>query len=137
MGDATFADYYEILEISPNANQDTIERIFRHHARRYHPDNQETGDFRRFNEVVEAHNALKDPVRRAQYDVQYQNRTQIRRILTDEASDPKGIDRDVDIQNKLLSILYVKCRLNIDDPGFGDFELERGPAANAAVEYIT
>ena len=39
-----FADYYEILEISPNANSETIERIFRHLAQRYHPDNQDTGD---------------------------------------------------------------------------------------------
>jgi curved DNA-binding protein CbpA len=125
LGDATFTDYYEILEISPNARQETIERIFRHHARRYHPDNQDTGDVLRFNEIVEAHNALRDPVKRAQYDIQHQNRSNIHRKLAEEASDPRGIERDVDIQGKLLSILYVKCRRNIDDPGFGNAELER------------
>jgi curved DNA-binding protein CbpA len=125
LGDATFTDYYEILEISPNARQETIERIFRHHARRYHPDNQDTGDFVRFNEIVEAHNTLRDPVKRAQYDIQHQDRSNIHRKLAGEASDPRGIERDVDIQGKLLSILYVKCRLNIDDPGFGNAELER------------
>ena len=125
VGDSTFADYYEILEISPNANQETIERIFRHHARRYHPDNLETGNVARFNEIVEAHNALKDPVKRAQYDIQHQNRSNLHRVLTGETNDPRGIDRDIDIQNKLLSILYFKCRVNIDDPGFGSFELER------------
>ena len=125
MGDATFTDYYEILEISPNANQETIERIFRHHARRFHPDNQATGDVVRFNEIVEAHNTLRDPVKRAQYDIQHQNRFNIHRVLAGEVNDPRGIERDVDIQNKLLSVLYAKCRLNIDDPGFGDFELER------------
>ena len=36
-----FIDYYEILEISPNANSETIERIFRHLAMRFHPDNQD------------------------------------------------------------------------------------------------
>ncbi len=125
MGDAAFTDYYEILEISPNAHQETIERIFRHHARRYHPDNQDTGDFLSFNEIVEAHNTLRDPVKRAQYDIQHQNRSNIHRKLAEEASDPRGIERDVDIQGKLLSILYVKCRRNIDDPGFGNVELER------------
>ncbi len=40
----TFTDYYEILEISPNANSETIERIFRYLAMLYHPDNQDTGD---------------------------------------------------------------------------------------------
>ena len=39
-----FIDYYEILEISPNANSETVERIFRYLAMRYHPDNRETGD---------------------------------------------------------------------------------------------
>ena len=62
-----FTDYYEILEISPNANAETIERIFRHLAMRYHPDNQETGDLSRFTALVEAHNTLKDPVKRGFY----------------------------------------------------------------------
>jgi curved DNA-binding protein CbpA len=60
-----FTDYYEILEISPNANSDTIERIFRYLAPRYHPDNTNIGDLSRFSEIVEAHNTLKDPVKRA------------------------------------------------------------------------
>jgi curved DNA-binding protein CbpA len=60
-----FTDYYEILEISPNANSETIERIFRHLALRYHPDNPNTGDPARFAELIEAHDALKDPVKRA------------------------------------------------------------------------
>jgi curved DNA-binding protein CbpA len=33
-----FIDYYEILEISPNANSGTIDRIFRHLAQRCHPE---------------------------------------------------------------------------------------------------
>jgi curved DNA-binding protein CbpA len=46
---STFTDYYEILEISPNANSETIERIFRYLALRYHPDNQDSGDLPRFS----------------------------------------------------------------------------------------
>jgi curved DNA-binding protein CbpA len=38
MEDPTFADYYEILEISPKADAGTIERVFRYLAGRYHPD---------------------------------------------------------------------------------------------------
>ena len=71
-----FTDYYEILEISPNANSETIERIFRYLAHRYHPDNPETADRQRFDEVVEAHNTLRDPVKRAEYDVQHKGRLQ-------------------------------------------------------------
>ncbi|MGR9037200.1 MAG: DnaJ domain-containing protein, partial [Gammaproteobacteria bacterium] len=36
-----FVDYYEVLEISPNANSETIDRIFRYLAQRYHPDNRQ------------------------------------------------------------------------------------------------
>ena len=125
MEDSAFTDYYEILEISPNATADTIERVFRHHARRYHPDNQETGNVVRFEAVVEAHNALRDPVKRAQYDVEHRNRSQLHRKLVYEASDEKGIDRDSAVQRTVLSMLYAQRRRNIDDPGLGSFELEQ------------
>jgi len=120
-----FTDHYEILEISPNANSDTIERIFRYLALRYHPDNQTTGDLSRFSEIVEAHDTLKDPVKRAEYDIQHKNHSGDRWKLAEEASNTKGIKQDVVIQDKLLSILYVKRRQNISDPGIGDYELER------------
>ena len=70
---STFTDYYEILEISPNANSETIDRIFRYFAQRYHPDNQDTGDRLRFDKTMQAHNTLSDPVTRAQYDIQHKN----------------------------------------------------------------
>src|SRR5687767_10714995 len=80
-GPYMFIDYYEILEISPNANSETIERVFRYLAMRYHPDNQDTGDLARFSEIVDANNTLKDPVKRAQYDIQYKSRSGFRTKL--------------------------------------------------------
>jgi curved DNA-binding protein CbpA len=121
---STFIDYYEILEISPNANSGTIDRVFRYLAQHYHPDNQNTGDRLRFDEILKAHDTLKDPVKRAQHDIQHKNHSGFRWKLAEEASDSKGIERDVDIQNKLLSVLYVKRRQNISDPGIGNQELE-------------
>ena len=120
-----FTDYYELLEISPNANSETIERIFRYFAMRYHPDNQHTGDESRFSEIVEAHNTLKDPVKRAQYDIQHKYHSDLRSELAEEANNTKGIEWDVVIQDKLLSLLYVKRRKDINNPGLGDSELER------------
>ena len=125
METSKFLDYYEILEISPNANSGTVDRMFRYLAQRYHPDNQDTGDRLRFDAIVEAHDTLRDPVKRAQYDIQHKNHSGFRWKLAEEASDSKGIERDVDIQDKVLSILYVKRRQNINDPGIGDFDLER------------
>jgi curved DNA-binding protein CbpA len=120
-----FLDYYEILEISPNADYGAIERMFRYLAQRYHPDNRDTGDRLRFDVVLEAHNTLKDPVKRAQFDIRHKDHLGLRWRLAEEAIDSKGIVRDVDIQTRLLSILYVKRRQNIRDPGIGDLELER------------
>ncbi|RUU27665.1 J domain-containing protein [Mesorhizobium sp. M6A.T.Ca.TU.002.02.2.1] len=119
-----FIDYYELLEISPNANSETIERVFRYFAMRYHPDNQNTGDASRFSEIAEAHNTLKDLVKRAQYDIQYKDHLKLRRGLIEEASN-KSIEHDVVIQAKLLSLLYVKRRQDVNNPGIGDEELER------------
>ena len=118
-------DYYETLEISPNANSETIERVFRYLAMRYHPDNQDTGDQLRFSQIMEAHDTLKDPVKRAQYDIQYKNHSGFRTKLAEEASNTEGIERDAGILDKLLSILYVNRRQNVNDPGLGDIELER------------
>jgi curved DNA-binding protein CbpA len=119
-----FKDYYEILEISPNANSGTVERMFRFFAQRYHPDNPDTGDRLRFDAIMEAHDTLKNPIKRAQHDIQRKNQSEFRSKLGEEASDRKGIKQDIDIQNKLLSILYIKRRRNVGDPGIGDYELE-------------
>ena len=129
-----FVDYYEILEISPNANSGSIERMFRYLAQRYHPDNPDSGDRGRFDLVLEANATLKDPSRRAQYDVQYKDQLGLRSRLADEASDREGVNRDVAIQNKLLSVFYVKRRQNVNDAGVSEFELER--LLDCPAEYL-
>jgi DnaJ-class molecular chaperone len=85
MQNPTFIDHYENLEISPNADASTIERVFRHLAGRYHPDNKETSDRTRFDLVIEAHDVLRDPERRAAYDVQYKSHSKLRWRLAEEA----------------------------------------------------
>jgi curved DNA-binding protein CbpA len=125
MEPSNFVDYYEILEISSNANSGTIERMFRYFAQRYHPDNQDTGDRPRFDAIMEAYDALSDPGKRAQYDVKHKNHLSVRWKLLREASDNKAIEQDVEIQNKLLSIFYVRRRQNLDNPGIGELTLER------------
>ncbi|WP_246707084.1 J domain-containing protein [Mesorhizobium sp. NZP2077] len=120
-----FIDYYEFLEVSPNANSETIERVFRIFAMRYHPDNQQTVNEARFSKIVEAHNVLKDPVKRAQYDILYREHAGLRLQLADEASDVRGADKDAVVQAKLLGLLCVKRRQDVSNPGIGDVEIER------------
>ena len=67
----TTTDYYELLQISPNADPDTVTRVFRLLARRYHPDHPDTGNEDKFREILSAYAVLNDPEKRAQYDVNH------------------------------------------------------------------
>src|SRR5579862_9473340 len=71
-------DHYETLQISANADPDTIHRVYRLLAQRFHPDNQETGNAERFRALTDAYQVLSDPERRAQYDVVYHHLRQDR-----------------------------------------------------------
>ena len=128
-----FTDYYEILEISPNANSETIERIFRYLASRYHPDNQDTGDLSRFSEVVAAHDTLKDPIKRAQYDIQHKNQSGSRWKLVEEASNTKSVERDIVIQEKLLSIFMSNADRTSTIPASAITSLNACQAARASI----
>src|ERR1044072_6489642 len=68
------ADYYEVLQVSDSAETETINRVYRIFAQRYHPANRETGDEARFPEITDAYHVLSNPERRAQYDATNQNR---------------------------------------------------------------
>jgi curved DNA-binding protein CbpA len=125
MEETEFTDYYETLEISPNANADTIERIFRYLAQRYHPDHPITANPLKFSDIVKAYEILRHPEQRAQYDLNYKRYLEYSSKLAEEASDKESLELDAVIQEKLLSILYVKRRRNMQNPGIGNLELER------------
>ncbi len=134
MEEESFVDYYELLGLSPNALSDTIERVFRHLARRFHPDNQATADRDKFDLLLKAYKALRDPAKRAEYDVQYRKNAGVRTELIEVASDGGVVEQDVDIQNKLLSLFYAKRRINVQDPGVSEYELER--VSGYPVEFL-
>jgi DnaJ-class molecular chaperone len=66
-------DYYEFLQISPNAELDTIHRVYRFMAARFHPDNPITGDTEKFFLLRQAYDVLSDRERRAEYDATRKN----------------------------------------------------------------
>ena len=62
-------DYYEMLEITRDADGETIKRAFRRKAREYHPDVNSAADAEdRFKELNEAYDVLSDPNKRSHYD---------------------------------------------------------------------
>ena len=73
MDDTENADHYEALQVSPRADHETIQRVFRHLAKRFHPDNADSGDPERFKLVMEAFRVLSHPKLRAKYDTAYEH----------------------------------------------------------------
>jgi curved DNA-binding protein len=64
-----FKDYYAELGVDRSADEQQIRRAYRRLARRFHPDvSTEPDAERRFREINEAYEVLKDPEKRARYD---------------------------------------------------------------------
>ena len=62
-------DYYDVLGVSRNANEEDIRRAFRRKAMEYHPDRNKNADAEeKFKEINEAYQVLSDTNKRAQYD---------------------------------------------------------------------
>ncbi len=62
-------DYYEVLGVSPDADDEQVRKAFQRKARTLHPDvNKEPDAEERFKEVSEAYAVLSDPEKRARYD---------------------------------------------------------------------
>lgn len=62
-------DFYDILGISRNADQDDLKRAYRRLARKYHPDvNKDPGAEDTFKEINRAYEVLSEPETRARYD---------------------------------------------------------------------
>jgi hypothetical protein len=125
MAETPMPDYYEVLQVSPRADQEMIDRVFRHLANRYHPDNRDSGNSDRFTELVNAHTVLSDPEQRAKYDVNYESVRKERWRIFDQDSASNEIVTDTRIRLALLSLLYVARRDNAREPGMGVVELER------------
>jgi len=119
------SDHYETLQVSPRADQETIERVFRHLAKRFHPDNSETGDGERFTHLVEAYRVLSDPEQRAAYDAGYSEMQQERWQIFDQESSSNNVEADRRIRLGILTVLYQARRRDVDRPGLGMLDMER------------
>lgn len=125
MEQKSFSDHYENLQISPNADLETVERVFRLLAKRYHPDNDQTGDAEKFNILYDSYSILSDPERRAAYDAKYEQDRASRWKIAEEASQSEGFEDDNRIRQGVLSLLYVARRQDTLNSGMGVMEMER------------
>ncbi len=119
-------DHYEALQINPKAEMQTIHRVFRMMAARFHPDNPETGDVEEFLRLKRAYTVLSDPDRRAEYDGELEQ-------ARDEGPLPifglkdfvTGVDAENNRRLGVLCLLYNRRRTNPDKPGVSLLDLEK------------
>jgi curved DNA-binding protein len=125
MTDERGVDYYEVLQVNPTAELDTIHRVYRLLAQRFHPDNKETGSESRFREISEAYTVLSNPEKRARYDVTYQQQRQARwRLVAAGAHAENDFEMEHVARLTVLEALYSKRRLEPGDPGIFTRDLE-------------
>src|SRR5215467_13156615 len=105
-------DYYEVLQVSDAAEPETINRVYRMLAQRYHPDNRETGNEARFRAITEAYQVLSNPEKRAQYDATNQNRRKDRwRLVSEGAQSENNFELEQAVRLTVLEALYTKRRI--------------------------
>jgi hypothetical protein len=124
VSETTFVDHYETLQLSPSADRETIERVFRLLAKRYHPDNLATGDAERFTRITRAYEVLSDPTGRAAYDVEHDTENERRWRILREGSSGDHRAEDQQLFHRILSLLYVARRRDPEKGGLAPARLE-------------
>src|SRR5437867_3568151 len=119
------SDHYEVLQVSHRADLETIQQVYRHLAKRYHPDNSESEDAERFRQISAAFQALSDPERRAQYDVGYERHQKVKWRIFDQETATDDMAADRRVREAILSVLYTARRNDADQSGMGVYDLEQ------------
>jgi len=117
-------DYYEFLQISQHADYETIHRVYRYLASRFHPDNPDTGDPEKFFLLKTAYDVLSDPERRSEYDREYERETPLRAPLSESVDFMDQVQGELNRRLAVLAVLYYKRRSNPFDPQVSLAEIE-------------
>jgi len=111
-----FINHYETLEVSPSASFETVERVFRYLAKRYHPDASENGDIQKFTQIAQAYEVLGDPAKRASFDVELDKQKSSEVEIVEGTG---TVGDDTADRHRLLSLFYAQRRRSIKNPGLG------------------
>jgi curved DNA-binding protein len=117
-------NYYDLLQISPHAEIETIERVYRILASRYGPENPQTADPERFHLLTQAYETLREPLSRARYErtLESGKAAPLPIFLAREFTD--GIDAEAKIRIGVLCLLYSKRRANPDFAALSLLDME-------------
>jgi curved DNA-binding protein CbpA len=119
-------NHYETLQIGLEADMQTVHRVFRIMALRFHPDNPETGDVEQFLRMKRAYGVLSDPDRRREYDaILEKNRNGGPKPIFGLKDFVTGVEAEANRRLGVLCLLYHKRQTNPDNPGISLLDLER------------
>ncbi len=118
-------DYYEFLQISPNASAETIRRVYRFLAARYHPDNPQSGDTDKFHNLQTAYDVLSDPEQRAKYDATRNVEMPSQPPLSTSIDFMDNLEGELNRRLAVLAVLYARRRFNPNMPEVALAEIER------------
>lgn len=119
-----FVDHYEVLQVSSNADQETIRRVYRLQARRFHPDNLETGNAEMFKKISAAYEVLSDPERRESYDREHRQARHREAIGVAEPPPAPSLTDETQRREEILRLLYRHRFAHPDHPSLGLRDLE-------------
>ena len=119
-----FIDYYELMQISPNAEFETIQRVYRMLAARYHPDNPHTGDANKFVRLNDAYAVLSRREERSDYDITYRNRQAQPMDVFNLREFAAGIDGENNRRMGILCLLYSRRRMSPEHAGMSILDFE-------------
>lgn len=105
-------DYYEFLQISPRADEETIHRVYRFLAARYHPDNPKSGNAAKFTMLTDAYEVLSDPARRAEYDLSREREQDYGPPLSTSIDFMDNLAGETNRRLAVLAVLYFRRRSN-------------------------
>jgi len=117
-------DYYEFLQISPHADPETVHRVYRYLAGRFHPDNPESGDANLFCLVKAAYDVLSDPAKRAEYDTTRRNQPVEAEPFCSSVDFMDDLEGELNRRVAVLAVLYRRRRTNPDGPEVTLVEIE-------------
>ena len=117
-------DYYEFLQISPNADAETVHRVYRFLAARLHPDNNETGHEENFRLLKAAYDVLADPRRRSEYDAARARTQAPPEPLATTIDFMDALEGELNRRLAVLAVLYYRRRTNPTYPEVPLSEIE-------------
>jgi curved DNA-binding protein CbpA len=123
--EAPFVDYYDILGVDADAEMETIHRVYKILATRFHPDNSESANLERFLAVKAAYEVLGDPQKRKAFDSErkaHQKEEPIPLFLTRQFSE--DVQGETNRRLGVLCLLYNQRKQHPGSPSLSVLQLE-------------